>query len=196
MAGIGFIIPAVVARLETGRLSAAGIGFIVAGLMFLVAGLAAVAVGFRVRRGERMPGAVRAALLVNLLLLMFLALELSDRTVRQEGKLFYWTTFLLPPALLLFVGLVAGRRWAWWAARGLAACGTLWFVGFLAIVPFAPLQANGVPAPWYGRVYVATLTVFFAAIFATWFRTLGSSEARKHFGLLGQPTAADSTPAA
>jgi hypothetical protein len=110
-------------------------------------------------------------------------LELSDRSVRQNGKLFYWTTFLLPPALLLFVGLVAGKPWSSWVARGIAALGTLWFLGFQLIIPFAPLQADGIPTPWYGRVYMAGVTVVFAVIFATMFRSLGSAEARRYFGV-------------
>jgi hypothetical protein len=182
--GIAFTVPAIVARMETGRLTGVGLGFVAAGCGLIAGGALALAAGFR-RRPAGMPRSVRAAVAANVLVLGFLALELSDRSVRQDGKLFYWTTPLLPGALLLFAGLVAGRPWSWWAARGAAALGTLWFLGFLVIVPFAPLQAVGIPAPWYGRVYAAGVTLFFAVILASEFRSLGSSEARRYFGILG-----------
>lgn len=180
MMGIALIVPVVAAQMETGKLTGLGIGFIAAGCGLIACGVAAVGAGFR-WHVTGMPSGVRAAVTANILVLAFLALELSDRSVRQEGKLFYWTTFLLPPALLLFAGLVAGRRWAWWAARGVAALGVLWFVGFLVVIPFAPLQANGVPTPWYGRLYMAAVTIIFALIFASAFRSLGRPEVRRYF---------------
>jgi hypothetical protein len=64
----------------------------------------------------------------------------------------------------------------------LAALGVVWFLGFLAVVPFAPLQADGIPAPWYGRVYVAVVTLAFAGIFCVAFWALGRTEARSFFG--------------
>ena len=185
MMGIALMVPVIVAQMETGRLTGLGIGFVVAGCGLIACGVTALRAGFR-RRPTGMPSGVRAAVAANVLVLGFLALELSDRSVRQDGKLFYWTTFLLPPALLLFAGLVAGRAWSWWAARGVAALGILWCVGFLVIVPFAPLQADGIPAPWYGRVYAASVTIIFALILAGAFRSLGRPEARSYFGLYGQ----------
>jgi peptidoglycan/LPS O-acetylase OafA/YrhL len=183
MMGIAFTMPVIVARMETGRLTGLGIGFVAAGCGLVAGGVAALVAGFR-RRPAGMPSSVRAAVAANVLVLGFLALELSDRSVRQDGNLFYWTTFLLPPALLLFVGLVAGKPWSWWAARGVATLGTLWFLGFLVIVPFAPLRADGIPAPWYGRVYMAGVTVVLAVILASAFRSLGSPEARRYFGVI------------
>jgi peptidoglycan/LPS O-acetylase OafA/YrhL len=180
--GTALVFPVVIARIERGALTGTGIGFIVAGCCLVACGVIAVMAGLR-RRPTGMPSGVRAAVAANVLVLAFLALELSDRSVRQDGKLFYWTTFLLPPALLLFFGLVAARRWSWWVARCLAAIGVLWFLAFLLVVPFAPLQADGVPAPWYGRVYVAVVTAAFMAILAGAFRALGSPESRSYFGL-------------
>ena len=183
LVGVALVVPVVVAQMETGRLAGLGIGFVAAGCVLVACGSAAVAAGFR-RRPAGMPSGVRAAVAANALFLAFLALELSDRSVRQEGRLFYWTTFLLPPALLLFAGLVAARAWSWWVARAAAALGVLWFLGFLAAVPFAPLQADGVPAPWYGRVYVAGVTAAFAAVLAAAFRSLGTPEVRRYFGVM------------
>jgi hypothetical protein len=62
-----------------------------------------------------------------------------------------------------------------------AALGVLWFLGFLVVVPFAPLQADGVPAPWYGRLYVAGVTLAFAGVFLAAFRALGRCETRNYF---------------
>jgi hypothetical protein len=180
--GAALIPPVVTDRWESGRMTGLGIGFIVAGGGLIACGATAAVLGLR-QRAAAMPSGVRAAVAANALVLAFLALELSDRAVRQGGKLFYWTTFLFPPALLLFGGLVAARPWSWWVARGAAALGVLWFLGFLAVIPFAPLRADGVPAPWYGRVYVAGVTLAFAGVLAGAFRALGRPETRSYFGL-------------
>jgi hypothetical protein len=180
LAGVALVVPVLVAQLETDRLTGLGIGFVVAGCVLAGCGVVAVVAGAR-RGPTGMPSGVRAAVAANVLFLAFLALELSDRSVRQDGKLFYWTTFVLPPALLLFGGLLAARRWSWWAARAVAGFGVFWFLGFLVIVPFVPLQGDGGPAPWYGRVYVASVTLAFAGVCAAAFRALGQPEARSYF---------------
>ena len=69
-------------------------------------------------------------------------------------------------------------------SRGAAALGVLWFVGFLAVIPFAHLQAEGVPVPWHGRVYMACVTLAFAGILAGAFWSLGRPETRHYFGLV------------
>ncbi|MFO0810415.1 MAG: hypothetical protein U0746_17460 [Gemmataceae bacterium] len=182
--GAGLFVPAMAARLEGGGLTAVGLGVVAAACCLVVGGLAAVVVGFRRRRASVMPSGVRAAVAANALIVAFCALELSDRLLRQDGRVVYWTTFLFPPALLIFYGLVAARPWAWWTARGAAALGVLWFLAFLAVIPFAPLQADGVPTPWYGRVYMAGVTLAFAGVMAGAFWSLGRPETRAYFGLL------------
>jgi hypothetical protein len=186
--GADLILPVAVDHQERGRWTGIGIGFIAGGGVLIGCGVTAAVLGFR-RRATAMPAGVRAAVAANALVLVFLALELSDRAVRQDGKLFYWTTFLFPPALLVFGGLVAGRPWSWWVARGAAALGVLWFLSFLAVVPFAALQADGVPVPWYGRIYVAGVTLAFAGVLAAAFRALGRPETRNYFGLVRRPEA-------
>lgn len=182
--GAALIPPVLVDRMESGGLTTLGIGVVSVGCGLIACGVTAVLVGFRQRLASGMPSGVRAAAAANVLFLAFFALELSDRLVRQDGRIFYWTTFLLLPALLLFCGLIAARPWAWWTFRGAAALGTLWFLGFLAVIPFAPLQADGVPIPWYGRVYVACVSLAFAGILASAFWSLGRPDTRNYFGFI------------
>jgi hypothetical protein len=80
----------------------------------------------------------------------FCALEFSDGLVPQDGRVVYWTTSLFPPALVLLYGLLSVQRWAWWATRGLAAATGLWFLAFVALIPFADLQGQiGIPHPGF-----------------------------------------------
>ena len=182
--GAALIPPVLVAGLESGRLTALGVGFIAVGCGLIACGVTAVLVGLRRGVPSGMPSGVRAAVAANVLVLAFLALELSDRSIRRDGKLFYWSTFLLPLALALFYGLLAARPWAWWTSRGAAAFGVLWFLGFLTLIPFADLQTEGVPVPWHGRVYMAGVSVAFTSIMVGAFWSLGRPESRNYFGLV------------
>ncbi len=182
--GAALIPPVVFAQLESGGQIKLGIAVLSVGCGMVVCGITAVLVGLRQRRGAGMPSGVRAAIAANVLFLAFFALELSDRLVRQDGKILYWTTFLLLPALALFCGLVAARRWAWWISRGAAALGVLWFLAFVAVIPFANLLADGVPAPWYGRVYMACVSLAFAGTLTGAFWSLGRPDTRSYFGLI------------
>jgi hypothetical protein len=184
--GVGVIFPVAIARLVTGEFTWLSLGAGAAGCGLIVCGVVALLVGSMRPRGPAMPGGVRAALAANMLILAFCALELSDRLVRQDGQWIYWTTFLLPLALLLFYGLLSARRWAWWTTRILAALATLWFLAFVAVIPFADLHGETGPTPWYGRVYMAAVTLVFAAIMAAAYWSLGRPEARRYFGLVRQ----------
>jgi hypothetical protein len=64
-----------------------------------------------------------------------------------------------------------------------AALGTLWFLGFVAMSPFANLHSHGVPVPWYGRIYVASVSLVFAITLAGAFWSLGLPETRRYFRL-------------
>jgi hypothetical protein len=66
--------------------------------------------------------------------------------------------------------------------RAVTAAFTLWFAGFLGLIPFADLRGNDGPVPWWGRLYVAGLTAVFASISAYVFLALGRAEARNYFG--------------
>jgi hypothetical protein len=182
--GAALIPPVLVDRMESGGLTMVGIGVVSAGCGLIACGVTAVLVGFRQRRASGMPSGVRAAVAANVLFLAFFALEVSDGLIRQNGRIFYWTTVLLLPALLLFCGLLAAQPWAWWTFRGAAALGTLCFLGFVAVIPFANLQAEGVPVPWYGRVYMACVFLAFAGILAGAFWSLGRPATRNYFGLI------------
>jgi hypothetical protein len=49
--------------------------------------------------------------------------------------------------------------------------------------PFAHLQSHGVPVPWYGRIYVAVVSLVFASTLAGAFWSLGRPETRNYFGV-------------
>jgi hypothetical protein len=181
--GAALILPVVAARIESGTVSPVGIGVIAVSCALIVCGMTAVVVSLRQPHRSIMPSGVRSAVAANVLFLAFFALELSDRLVRQDGRIVYWSTFLFLPALLLFYGLLTARPLAWWAFRGVAALGVVWFLGFVAIIPFVSLQREGVPVPWQGRVYMACVSALFAAILAGAFWSLGRAETRNYFHL-------------
>lgn len=183
MMGAALFLPVLVDRLESGGFTTVGIGMVLVGCGLLACGVSAVLVGLRQRPASPMPSGVRAAVAVAVLFLTFFALEFSDGLVRQEGRIFYWTTVLFPPVLLVFWGLLAARRWAWWTFRGATALGSLWFLGFIAIIPFANFQADGVPVPWYGRVYMICVSFAFASVLARAYWSLGRPESRNYFRL-------------
>lgn len=182
--GGGLAVPLIVAHVElrspTGYeswlLSTAGVLIAVGGVAFVV--------GLWRRRGLSMPSGVRAAVMANVFLLGFCALELSDRLVRQQGRVFYWTTFLFPLALVTFYGLVAARRWAWWVCRGATLLATLWFLACVPLIPFADVRGEDGPAPWYGRLFMIGVSMAFALVSAASFWSLGHSTARTYFGFV------------
>jgi hypothetical protein len=181
--GTALIFPVVLARSESGAVSPVGIVVIAVACILIACGLTAVVVGIRQGHGSGLPGSVRTAVAANIIFLGFFALESSDRVVRQGGNIVYWSTYLFLPALLLFYGLLTARPWAWWLFRGVAALGTLWFLAFVAMSPFAHLQSHGVPVPWYGRIYVAGVSLVFAGTLAGAFWSLGRPETRSYFRL-------------
>jgi hypothetical protein len=181
--GITLILPVVVARIERGMLSRIGIAVLSVGFSLVACGMTAVLAGVRQRQGSGTPTGVRAAVAANILFLAFFALEFSDGLVRQDGRIAYWSTFLFLPALVLFCGLLTARRWAWWTFRGASALGTIWFLGFMVVIPFANLQGGGVSVPWQGRVYMVCVSLMFAGILAGAFWSLGRPETRNYFRL-------------
>jgi hypothetical protein len=182
--GIALFPPVVVDGLARDGLTRLGIGVVSVGCCLIVCGLTAVLMGYQKRVGSGIPSGARMAVAANILFLAFFALELSDRLVRREGQVFYWTTFLLLPTFLLFCGLLAARSWAWWISRGVVALGVLWFLAFIALIPFVSLYADGVPIPWYGRVYMICVSLAFAGILGCAFWSLGRTETRSYFGLI------------
>jgi hypothetical protein len=194
--GVGLIFPIVVARLESGALTGLGLGIGLVGGGLIVCGVAVLLASGLRRRGSSRPSGVRAAVAANALFLAFCALEFSDGLVRQGGRMVYWNTFLFPLALWLYYGLLSGRWWAWWTCRGLAALASLWFLGFVALIPFADLRGEGGPVPWYGRIYMACVSLVFAGVAAGAYWSLGRPEARSYFGLTRQEGIAAADPGA
>ncbi len=181
--GAAWLIPAIAARMERGALEWQDCAVASVGLVLILGGVIAICRGYSAPRAASLPPPVRAALMGNGLLVAFCVLEFSDGFLRQNGRVFYWTSILFLPALLLFYGQVLAQRWAWWAARILTAIITLGFAAFLLVIPFAPLRGNGGPVPWWGRIYAASVTLAFASISAYVFRSLGHAQARTYYGM-------------
>ena len=181
--GAAWLVPAIATWCEHGTLELQGYAVASVGLVLILSGLVAVSCGFSELRMASIPPPVRATITANGLFVSFCVLEFSDGLLRQDGRVFYWTSILFLPALVLFCGQVLAQRWAWWVARIVTAISTLWFVGFLLVIPFAHLRGNGGDAPWWGRIYVASVTLLFASISACAFRSLGRAEARTFYGM-------------
>lgn len=182
--GVGLAIPVIVAHAEMRSPTEFALALLLAAGMLGAAGITAVVAGLWQGSGPSMPSGVRAAVLANLVLLAFCALELSDRLVRQEGRVFYWTTFLFPPALATFYGLVSARWWAWWVCRVVTGVATLWFLAWVLLIPFADVRGEDGPVPWYGRVFMVSVCVAFAGVSTGAFWSLGHPTARSYFGFL------------
>ncbi len=196
--GVGVVVPVAAAWLESGTLTPLGLGVGSAGCGLITCGVTALLAGAFRPRGPSLPGGVRAAVAATVLFLAFFAFEFSDRLVRQGGRVVYWNAFLFLPTLLLFYGLLSARRWAWWTTRGLAGLSCLWFLAFVAVIPFADVRGEEGPVPWHGRVYMACVSLAFAGILAGAYWSLGRPEARGYFGLVRREgtAAAESNAAA
>jgi hypothetical protein len=180
--GVAVIIPALPEYLSRGFFSGLAAMVVALGVLLIVAGGATGLVAFRRSRDEAMPAPVRATVMATILFLSFCALEFSDGLLRQDGRIFYWTSVVFLPALGLLYGLVSAHRWAWRVARIVAAFAILWFAGFIVLIPFVDLRTDGVPVPWQGRLYMAGVSLFFASTAAYAFRSLGRAEAKQYFG--------------
>ena len=186
--GVGGSFPVIVGWLGGGGLSSLGMAALAVGIALIVVGIGIVlgSLGGVRRGGVLVPAPVRAVIAANLLFLAFCALELSDGLVYRHGRIFYWTTVLFVPALVVLYGQVLAQRWAWWVVRVAAIGAVLWFVGFMFLLPFVELKANGASVPWYGRLYMEGVTLVFAGIAGYAFYSLGSAEARRYFGSVGE----------
>jgi hypothetical protein len=179
--GVALAIPAGAAYVSAGELPGSGVGIVVLSVLLVLVGVVWIFTGRRDAPAGITPAPVRAAIMGNILMLSFFVLEFSDGLIRQDGRVFYWTSVLFLPALVLLYGLVRAQRWAWWVARVAVAALALWFAVFLVAVPFVDLRRDGVPVPWWGRVYMMTFTLLLGGAMVYVFRALGSRDARAYF---------------
>jgi hypothetical protein len=182
--GAALLVPVFPAWLENSSLTGRAVSVVSLGGILILCGLAAVAAGVRRWRGPTMPSAVRMAVTANVLFLAFFTLEISDGLVRRGGAVHPIGSALFAPTLLLLYGLLSARRWAWWVARGLSALFSLWFLGFIAVIPWADLHGEPGPVPWWGRLYMIGVSLVLAGILAGGFVALGRPAARSYFGSL------------
>ncbi|HEV7402644.1 MAG TPA: hypothetical protein VGO11_06960 [Chthoniobacteraceae bacterium] len=181
--GAAWLVPALAAWLERGPLGWRDCAIASVGLALILGGAIAVWWGFRDLRLASIPAPVRASIVGNGLFVSFFMLEFSDGFIRSGRSVFYWTSVLFLPALVLFYGQLTARRWAWRVARITTAIFTLWFVGFLLVIPFAHLRGPGGAVPWWGRIYVASVTLAMAGISGYVFCSLGHAETKTYYGL-------------
>jgi len=184
--GAGGMFPAIVGWLGRGAWRQGEFAAVTVGIILVLAGLCILGGALARLRSVSLstPAPVRAVMAANVFFLAFCALEATDGLVYRGGRILYWTSILFLPALVVLYGQVSAQPWAWWVARALAALSTLWFATFIAVIPFADLRTGGVPVPWYGRLYMAGVTLVFASISAYAFHSLGRHEARRYFGLV------------
>jgi hypothetical protein len=182
--GIGFVAPAIVATSEGRSWSVAAVAIVVLAGTLVLGGTSAIVLGLRRPGDSSMPAPARAVVLANMFFLAFCALETTDGLLRQEGRLFYWTSVLFVPALLVQGGLISARPWAWWLARGVTVLFVLWFAVFSVLIPFVDLRGSDGPVPWWGRLYMIAVSLLFASIAGCVLFALGRTETRAWFGVL------------
>jgi len=180
LSGVAFSLPVGKLQFEGRAFSNTALAVLSVSALLIFAGMSLLVMSYRKIRAP-LPSGARIAIVANALMISFCLLELGDRLVARQGQLVYWSTFLLLPALLLYAGLVLARPWAWRVARGAAALAVFWFLGFIAILPLADLRTEGVPVPWYGRIYMAGVSLFFAAVMAAAYRMLGQRDTTDFF---------------
>jgi hypothetical protein len=184
--GAGWMFPIMIGCLTGSALPRDGYAAVTVGVVLTVSGVAVV-LGSVVWRGREMPlipAPVRAVMAGNIVFLAFCALETSDGLVYRGGRIVYWTSFLFLPALALLYGHALAHRWAWWVAKIMAVLAALWFLGFIVLLPFAHLQGPSGPTPWYGRLYMAGVSLIFAGIAAYVLRSLNQPAACHYFRLV------------
>jgi hypothetical protein len=184
--GTGWMLPLLIGCLAGGAFSPQGYVALAVGLVLAIGGAVIVCCSVFRRRVETaaVPAPIRAVMAANIVFLAFCALETSDGLIYRGGRIIYWTSFLVLPALAVLYGHILAHRWAWWVARLLAGVTALWFIAFIPLLPFANLRGPSGPTPWYGRLYMAGVSLVFAGIAIYVYRSLNESTARQYFRLV------------
>jgi hypothetical protein len=175
--GLGLLVPAIVAWREQGDMPLLGVAVLVPGALLMACGAGAAALGGLRTRGRPIPASVLAALIVNAVFLALFALEISTGLARQGGVVAK-SLFFFPPGVLLFWGLLGGRRWAWHLGRWSSLAFALLFLGVAcAVCAFRPTDAHGPVWVWIACVSAVLGSVLFVGGFCA----LGRSSARRYF---------------
>jgi hypothetical protein len=182
--GFGFGLPAVAGWIESAEPSPAGIAMLVLGASLLAIGLTTFPLGSRLPT-RRIPGSLALALMTNALFLALFALEISHGLVREDGVIAKSLAFF-PPALLIYAGMLKGRRWSWHAGRWSSLLFAILYLGVAATAAIVqPVDAEGGPI-WLFLVLVsATLG---GALWYGGFHALGRPSARLYFNIRALPT--------
>ncbi len=177
MLGLGMATPAIVAWREQGEMPSSGVVMLAAAALLAASGAAAAWQGRRRLRDRGIPASVAAPLVVNALFLGLLGLEVCHGFAR-EGDVVARSLFFLPPALLLFWGMLTGRAWARHLARwGSFALALLFLgVGCVACV-LRPSDQHGPVWVWIACVSV----VLGSLLLVGGFHALGRASAKRYF---------------
>jgi hypothetical protein len=182
--GLGLVIPALTGWQEQGAMSWLGWTMLVPGGLLLAWGCGAVVRGVRRPPARSIPASVLGAIVVNALFLGLFALEISTGVAR-EGGVVARSLFLFPPALVLFWGLLTGRRWAWRVARwGSLGFALLYFGVSILVCVLRPSDQHGPVWVWIASVGV----VLGMLLLVGGFHALGRPSARRHFGVMPAAT--------
>jgi hypothetical protein len=116
------------------------------------------------------PFSIALAAFVIVLFLSLFVLEITDSIVFHHRLA--RSAFFFPPAAVLLWGVLARRRWAWFAARAVTFVGALIFTatGVVAI-----LNTHMKPRDQHG---ILTISFLLGAILAATFTVLGRPAAR------------------
>jgi hypothetical protein len=177
LVGLGLALPAVTSWQEQGAMSSLAYAMLVPVGILLACGIAGVALGLGRSRRMPLPASVLGAVLINALFLGFFALETSSGLAREGGTIAR-SLFFFPPALLLFWGLVAGRRWAWHAARWSGLLFALAYLGISAVVCL--LQPADQDGPVW--IWIAAVGVVLGSFGG--FHALARPSARRYFSAM------------
>lgn len=178
LTGLGLCVPAITGWYEQGTLSVTGGAVLLCGVLLFASGSAAFVLGLARGRSSTVPASVRGAVLINALFLGLLALEISGGIAREAGVIAL-SLFFYPPALALFWGLLAGRRWAWHIARWGSLLCALFYLGLSGVAcVLRPTDAHGRVWIWIASVGI----VLGSLLLLGGFYALGRHSARLHFG--------------
>lgn len=179
--GVTWLFPYIFEYLQGNSISSLGQNFIWVSPFFIAMGTISLWVSRNQKTQEKVPSTVRMTNTATILFLSFCSLEFSDGITRQDGRVFYWTSVLFLPFLVLLFGVITEKKWAWWIARGSSLLLALGFIVMIGAIPFGDLQKDGVPIGPLGRLWMVGVTSVFLSVTIAVFLALGRKDTIHYF---------------